>query len=52
MIDDHFDDLAKVTCARRSAALLGRSPGHALPAAARPDVGSAGTATDAFERLV
>ena len=25
MIDDHFDDLAKLTCARRSAALLGRS---------------------------
>ena len=25
MIDDHFDDLAKLTCTRRSAALLGRS---------------------------
>jgi len=25
VIDDHFDDLAKLTCARRSAALLGRS---------------------------
>ena len=25
MIDDHFDDLAKVTCTRRSASLLGRA---------------------------
>jgi putative transposase len=25
VIDDHFDDLAKVTCTRRSASLLGRS---------------------------
>ena len=25
MIDDHFDDLAKVTCTRRAAGLLGRS---------------------------
>ena len=28
MIDDHFDDLAKLTCTRRAATLLGRAPTH------------------------
>lgn len=55
MIDDHFDDLAKVTCTRRAAALLGRArathyrrqkPPVAGPPAPRPTPANALSETE------